>query len=355
MMRTMTDDTVAVLDAARGGGCARAGRLDGRHDRPAPRARPPPAVRTRSRITLLGVEHARALGRDPEVSATDASARCIGSRRSANERPKLRFRVKRAVGVDASLCLRRSILFADPASTRVGSGLKQQSLCRRRPPLTGCTPAVWETAAPTLRPDVNRRSRALVLAEPVRLSKRRRLLVTEIRRAELTSAGTLGARGWPGSGSPPRLLSHFSFHFPGPQTGLPLSTGSRSAGRPGDAQPVHRHGWLAGASDVGDCDAHDRPDPSVCGLGSARLLLSSRRRGPHYRNGDTSAQRGSRCPCSREQSRSGCGWDRPGTTVVTCGVRSRAAPAGTGARCVGVVTLCACRGLAGILGRWMAS
>jgi hypothetical protein len=29
-----------------------------------------------------------------------------------------------------------------------------------------------------------------------------------------------------------------------------------------------------------------RPDPSVCGLGSARLLLSSRRRGPGYRNGD---------------------------------------------------------------------
>jgi len=41
---------------------------------------------------------------------------------------------------------------------------------------------------------------------------------------------------------------------------------------------------------VGICAAaHDRlrPDASVCDLGSARLLLSSRERGPGYRNGNT--------------------------------------------------------------------
>jgi len=41
------------------------------------------------------------------------------------------------------------------------------------------------------------------------------------------------------------------------------------------------------------------------------------------------------------------------TIVVPCGVRW-AGPAGTGARGVAVVTLCACWGLAGILSRWMA-
>jgi hypothetical protein len=46
------------------------------------------------------------------------------------------------------------------------------------------------------------------------------------------------------------------------------------------------------AAHQGNCDRTQRraraprPEPSVCGLGSARLLLSSRRRRPGYRNGD---------------------------------------------------------------------
>jgi len=42
-----------------------------------------------------------------------------------------------------------------------------------------------------------------------------------------------------------------------------------------------RRGPIGGRPDL--CN---RPDANVCDLGSARLLLSSRERGPGYRNGD---------------------------------------------------------------------
>jgi hypothetical protein len=64
------------------------------------------------------------------------------------------------------------------------------------------------------------------------------------------------------------------------------------------ASVLHRSRTLASAAGgpavLVRSRARIRPDPSVSRLGSARLLLSSRRRGPGYRNGERPSRKGFR-------------------------------------------------------------